>query len=91
MNQLLMFSVYDSKATAFITPFFSPTTATAVRAFAAAANDHGHEFGRYAGDYTLFCIGTFDSESGKITPSNVQENLGTALSHTTTKEIAINE
>lgn len=61
-----MYSVYDSKANCFCTPFFSENDATAVRAFRYAANDQTIEIGKYPSDFTLFAIGQFDSETGQV-------------------------
>lgn len=74
-----IFSIYDSKAEAYITPFFSPTTATAIRQFEQACNDQNTDFHKFAGDYTLFEIGNFDEFTAKIdTPQSII-NLGLAL------------
>lgn len=76
-----IFSVYDSKAEAFLTPFFAPTSGVAVRMFESAANDRSHDMHKYGGDYTLFKIGTFDPTSGEVTADKVHANLGLALSY----------
>lgn len=61
-----MFTIYDSKAAAFLQPFFAATTAVAVRSFSAAARQEGHDFHNYAEDYTLFELGEFDQENAKM-------------------------
>lgn len=63
---MLMFSVRDSKAAAFLPPFFAPTVGVATRMFASAARDASHDFHRYAEDYTLFQVGEFDEQTGKV-------------------------
>lgn len=80
---LKMFTVYDSKAEAFLQPFYAQTTGVAIRIFTAAANDAGHDFNRYAGDYSLFEIGEFDQQSGTLYPLEAQENLGLAITYIT--------
>lgn len=72
-------SVYDSKAHAWLQPFFSQTPETAQRAFMAAANDPEHGFHKYAADYTLFDIGEWDELAGKLTMHEAAINLGTAI------------
>ena len=52
-----IYTIYDSKAEAYLTPFFTDTDATAVRIFTSAATDEQHHFHKYAEDYTLFAIG----------------------------------
>lgn len=74
-----IFSVYDSKAEAYLQPFFCSTTGLAVRNFETAVNSSDHIFAAHAGDYTLFEIGTFNDASGITEPLEVQVNLGLAL------------
>lgn len=76
--KLEMFSIYDSKATAFLQPFFSLSAGTAIREFSDAANSTDHEFNRHAEDYTLFHLGTFDQGEGEFTLSAVPISLGLA-------------
>lgn len=76
---LNIFSVYDSKAEAFIQPFFSQTIGTALRDFGRAANDAQHQFHQHAGDYTLFHLGSFDPNKADFTLLKAHANLGTAL------------
>jgi len=68
MINLLAFSIYDSKAEAFITPFFLPTKQMAVRTFADCVNDKNHAFGKHPQDYSLFHVGHFDTQNGQVTP-----------------------
>lgn len=75
---LKIFSVFDSKAAAFLQPFFSINVATAVREFAAAAQDSGHAFHRHSGDYELFLLGEWDQYEGKISMHDTKTSLGLA-------------
>ena len=77
--KLKVFSIYDSKAEAYLQPIYALATGAALRSFEAAANDEGHDFHRFAGDYTLFEIGTFDQHSGLLEILKAPINLGTAL------------
>lgn len=61
-----IFSVHDSKAEAFMTPFFMPKTAQAQRIFEQMVRDETHQFSRAPHDYTLFEIGMFDDEDGGV-------------------------
>ncbi len=65
--KLEIFSVYDSKAGAFIVPFFLPNVAMAVRSIRDAGIDREHMFGRHPEDYTLYHVGTFDDHSSEFT------------------------
>ncbi len=75
-----VFSIFDSKADAFLQPFFSPTAATALRGFEKACQDETTDFHRFAGDYTLFEIGEWDQSEGTwVAHVNGKINLGLAL------------
>lgn len=74
------FSIYDSKAEAYLPPFFTTTPALAMRSFQAAANTAEHDFHKYAADYTLFQIGHFDDSNAELYRLEGYANLGTALS-----------
>lgn len=61
-----IFSIYDSKADAYISPFFLPTKAQALRAFGDCCHDENHQFGKHPEDYMLVHLGTFDDSAGII-------------------------
>ena len=61
-----MFVIHDSKANAYLQPWFLTQRAMAQRAFMDCVNDKDHNFGRHPEDYTLFQIGTFDDQNAKI-------------------------
>lgn len=75
---LKAFSIFDSKALTYLTPFFCPTAGVAVRNFEAAANDEGHAFHLHASDYGLFEIGEFDDQTAILTPHQTPVSLGLA-------------
>ena len=75
----VMFSVYDEAAGAYIAPFFLPTIEMGKRAFAEAAASESHQFGRYAKDFTLYQIGSFDDSTGEVRCFPSKVSLGTAL------------
>ncbi len=64
--QTQMFVIYDSKANAYLQPWFLPTTPMAIRAFTDCIRDPKHNFGAHPEDYTLFDIGTYDDQNAKI-------------------------
>lgn len=66
-----IYSVWDSKADAYITPFFAPNDAVAIRMFSSAVEDSGHDFHRHSEDYSLFKIGQFNQNTAEIMPDNV--------------------
>ncbi|AXL15422.1 nonstructural protein [Microviridae sp.] len=61
----LVFSIYDSKAEAFLPPFILPKKAMALRTFSDCVNSDSHQFGSNPEDYTLFELGSFNDESGQ--------------------------
>lgn len=62
-----VFSVFDSKAKAFVPPFVLPEVGMAVRTFKDCANDKAHAFGKNPADYSLFSLGSWDDHSGSFT------------------------
>ena len=61
---MLIFSVFDAKALAYLQPIFCKTEGLAVRSFTAAVEQVGHDFNRYAEDYSLWLLGEFDEQAG---------------------------
>ena len=81
--KLLIFTVFDQKAEAYLQPFFSQTVGTGIRAFATAAQDEGHDFHRNAADYTLFELGHFDQSTGMFFVEDVPKTHGSAINFRT--------
>lgn len=84
--KLTVFSVYDSAAKAYLPPFFAPTAELAKRMFTIAANDQAHNFNKYAADYTLFELGTWDDQDAEFDSNKSLGNLGTALTYIDTAD-----
>lgn len=78
---LRIFSIFDSKAEAFIQPFYCTTPGLAIRSFESAVNQEGHDFQKYAADYTLFELGAFDQQKGLFDIHDTPINLGLALTY----------
>lgn len=72
-----IYSVYDMKAKTYCNPFVMENDDCAIREFAIAANDVGSQIGRHTFDYCLYRIGSFDYETGVITPEQ-PSSLGVA-------------
>lgn len=64
---LKVFSVRDMKAEAFLQPFFSPTTGSAIRAFEDACNKQDSPFYIHPSDFVLYEIGSYDDSDGRLT------------------------
>jgi len=78
---LKVFSVYDSKAEAYLPPFFMQSEGQARRIFGDCCNDEGHQFGKHPEDYTLFEIAEFDDGSAVVTPSKTPMSFGLGLEY----------
>lgn len=74
-----LFTVYDSKAEAFLQPVYAKTVGIFMRMVAQAVNDPNHDFHKTPGDYTFFEIGEWDDASGMIRMLESRINLGGAI------------
>lgn len=61
-----VFSVYDKKAEAYMSPFTFNVQGQALRAFADSVNDGESMFCRHPDDFDLYELGKFDQESGEF-------------------------
>lgn len=76
---LQVFTVHDSKARAFLPPFYQARLEMAARAFADCADQPEHAFCRNPDDYTLYHLGSFDDELGVFVLFPQPVTLGRAL------------
>lgn len=76
--KILVFSVYDSKAQAYGTPFFMQSVGTAVRMFSDLVNEPKTTVAAHPEDYTLFQIGEFDDGPGVLSAIEKHVPLGLA-------------
>lgn len=79
------FAVWDSKAMAYLPPFFMPNAAMALRVFTDCVNDPAHQWGRHPEDYTLFFVGRFDTLLGSFK----QEHIDAVASGVSCKEARV--
>lgn len=79
MAILHIFSLYDSKAGAFLRPFFAQNTQVAERALSDAVNNPQETVARHPEDFCLFKLGTFDEESGELVPEAAPEAVRQAI------------
>lgn len=64
--KLTGFSIYDTKAEAFMPPFFMPSIGLGVRAFGDVLRDPNSPIGKHPRDYELFKVGEFDDSTGSV-------------------------
>lgn len=62
-----MYAVFDTKAGAYMPPFFMHNHAMAQRAIMGATMDKEHQFYKHPEDYTLHYLGEFDDNTGYLT------------------------
>jgi len=58
------FSIYDTKAEAFMPPFFMPSVGLGIRAFSDVCKDANSNVGKHLSDFRLYKVGEFDDNSG---------------------------
>lgn len=73
-----VFSVFDSKACMFNTPFFVVNRPAAIRNFSDLANDPQSFIFKHAGDFVLYEIGEYDDDKGLLIPHAQHVHLGVA-------------
>ena len=59
-----LFAIRDSKTEAFLPPFMMHTIGEAERALVSHCNDAEHNFCKYAEDFNLFELGSWDNSTG---------------------------
>lgn len=74
------YTVYDSKTLSYSSPFFQPAHGAAVRMFSDLAHDTNTSVGRHPKDYSLFCVGVFDDQTGFIKALDAREHIVDAAS-----------
>lgn len=66
--KLNIYSVHDRKAAVFARPFIAPNDGMALRSFAAAKLDPSTELAKFPEDFSLYLLGSFDDETGELSP-----------------------
>lgn len=83
--QLKAYSIRDSKAAIFNTPFYSRTHGEAERNFTQLVTDPQTMPGKYPDDYDLYYLGEFDDNTGKgellDTPQHLMKAVQVKRSH----------
>lgn len=74
-----LYTVYDEKAQAHLTPFVLDNEYIAQRTFGDCVNDPDHGFSAHPSDYTLFEIAVFDNNTGVMVPHQTKIPLGNGL------------
>jgi len=79
--KLRLMAFYDQAAAAYLAPFAAATQAVALRQVHELPNkDPSHDFVKYSDQFTLFDLGSFDNETGKVESAEGPVSLGTCQS-----------
>lgn len=74
-----IFAIYDTKAKAYLPPWYMPEIGQALRVFSDAINDKTTEFNKHPEDYTLFHLGSFDNQTAHCTLYDAPQSLGVGI------------
>ncbi len=74
-----IFTVYDEKAKAHLSPFFRHNSEMAIRDFTDCINRQGHNFNNHPSDYTIFLHGSFDDENAAFTLQSAPKTMGNGV------------
>lgn len=74
-----MYAIYDTKAAAYLQPFFCANNAIAFRNIERACKNPQSPFAEFPADFNLFCLASFEDVDGVLTPFEYRENLGNLL------------
>ena len=64
--KLNIYSIFDTASGLYSRPYFTQSDGEAIRSFHDIAVDAEHPVGRHPADYTLFRLGIFDDNTGKL-------------------------
>lgn len=81
-----IFSVFDSKTEAFLPPFSLKTVGEAERVITSMVADPNNNFCKYAEDFTLFELGTWDDVDCKYELLDTPFSVGLLVQYKKDKE-----
>lgn len=73
-----MFTVFDSKAEAYLPPFFMNSKGVAIRSFSDTVNDPSSQFNKHPADFTLFELGEYNEQDATFKIHTAKISLGSA-------------
>lgn len=76
---LKVYSIRDSKGEKYFPPFYKTTHGEAERDFTTAARDAKSTISLYPEDFDLYYLGTYDDESGKLSPLDAPQHMSKAV------------
>lgn len=75
-----VYSLHDSKALTYSPPFLAAQHGLAIRMVMEIADGPSTSVGRHPADFTLYCIGRFDDQSGQMLPAEHREHISDVVS-----------
>lgn len=75
-----MYTIKDTKSTAYHKPFYEVSNGIAIRTFTDLANNKDTVIGKHPEDFILYHIGEYDDETGKIKQEG-HKDLGRASAY----------
>lgn len=78
---LKVFGIFDSKVSAWLPPFMMKHVGDAERAIVSHVNDPQHNFSKYADDFTLFELGSWDDSNAKYSLHSTPHSIGLLLQY----------
>ena len=86
--KLNVYSIFDSAAKAYTSPFFMHNDGLAIRAFQDNVNaEQENNISKHPDQFTLFKIGEFDDSTGEI-KTDVVKSLGTGVEYKNSPDIS---
>ena len=86
-----IYAVYDEKSESYNAPFPLATDGLAKRSFEDACKDSRTDLYKYPGDFTLYCVATWDDDLGQfenvIPPRFIVKNVGSSEERVTDVEL----
>lgn len=74
-NNMKMFTIRDSRAECYNTPFFQKSHGDAERSFMSLAQDDKSLISQYPEDFDLYFLGEYDDISGKVKTLDTPQHL----------------
>lgn len=76
--ELKVYAIHDAKAKCFGQPFFMAQNGQAIRSFSDLVNDKQSMVSKHPGDFKLYCVGSYDDNSGEFVSAAQPEFLANA-------------
>lgn len=73
------YTLYDVKAVTYSPPFYAHQHGEAMRMVMQLAEDPNTTVGRHPADFTLYCVGRFDTSTGQLLSGDAREHITDVL------------